>query len=137
MPDTNNVIQLSKLFGVSIDYLLNDEFQSDHDIPALKEYSIYLKNSYHNKLLLIVAIIISSIGAVGTLSLWILSTMIKVPVTKSQVMPDGTIRYYGGGDVLGYNFCAFISEYRLKVNFMNSMCQPFMQQEPSRSRIIK
>ncbi|AHF07385.1 DNA-binding protein [Desulfitobacterium metallireducens DSM 15288] len=112
LPDTDNIIQLSKVFGVSIDYLLNDKFQSDNDIPAVKE-----NNIYHKKVLQITAIIIGSIGAVGILLLWILSTMIKVHVTKSQVMPDGTKTYYGGGDVLGYNFWAFISEYRLMAIF--------------------
>lgn len=29
MPDTNNVIQLSNLFNVSIDYLLKDELEED------------------------------------------------------------------------------------------------------------
>jgi transcriptional regulator with XRE-family HTH domain len=28
MPDTDNILQLSKLFGVSTDYLLNDEMNS-------------------------------------------------------------------------------------------------------------
>lgn len=36
-PDTPNVLQLSKLFGVTIDYLLNDDYESDHDVPAMKE----------------------------------------------------------------------------------------------------
>ena len=31
MPDTENVVQLSKLFGVSTDYLLYDEFESEKD----------------------------------------------------------------------------------------------------------
>ena len=33
MPDTENVVQLSKLFGVSTDYLLNDEYERDKDAP--------------------------------------------------------------------------------------------------------
>ena len=36
-PDTPNVLQLSKLFGVTIDYLLNDDYESDHDVPIVKE----------------------------------------------------------------------------------------------------
>ncbi len=36
MPDTENVLQISKVFGVSTDYLLNDEFESDDDIPAVQ-----------------------------------------------------------------------------------------------------
>ena len=39
MPDTENVLQISKLFGVSTDYLLYDEYESDDDIPAVKEKS--------------------------------------------------------------------------------------------------
>ena len=81
MPDTENVITLSKLFGVSIDYLLNDEFQSDNDIPAVKENRQLLKSEYHKKLLLITGAILSGIGVVGTITLWVLSTMIKVHVT--------------------------------------------------------
>ena len=36
-PDTPNVLQLSKLFGVTTDYLLNDDYESDHDVPVVKE----------------------------------------------------------------------------------------------------
>lgn len=37
MPDTTNILQLSKLFNVTTDYLLNDEYQSDNDLPKVKE----------------------------------------------------------------------------------------------------
>ena len=36
MPDANNILQISKLFGVTADYLLNDEYQSDCDLPKVK-----------------------------------------------------------------------------------------------------
>ena len=36
-PDAANILQLSKLFGVTADYLLNDEFESDNDLPKVKE----------------------------------------------------------------------------------------------------
>ena len=36
-PDATNILQLSKLFGVSADYLLNDDFESDNDLPKVKE----------------------------------------------------------------------------------------------------
>lgn len=36
LPDAQNVLQISKLFGVTTDYLLNDEYESDSDIPAVK-----------------------------------------------------------------------------------------------------
>ena len=35
--DAGNILQLSKLFGVTTDYLLNDDYQSDNDLPKVKE----------------------------------------------------------------------------------------------------
>ena len=37
MPDANNILQLSKLFSITADYLLNDDYQSDNDVPKVKE----------------------------------------------------------------------------------------------------
>ena len=36
-PDAANILQLSKLFRVTADYLLNDEYESDNDLPKVKE----------------------------------------------------------------------------------------------------
>ena len=36
LPDAQNVLQISKLFGVTTDYLLNDDYESDRDIPAVQ-----------------------------------------------------------------------------------------------------
>ena len=36
MPDAGNILQLSKLFGVTADYLLNDEYQSDADLQKVR-----------------------------------------------------------------------------------------------------
>ena len=37
LPDASNILRLSKIFGVSTDYLLNDEYESDNDLPKVKE----------------------------------------------------------------------------------------------------
>lgn len=37
MPDAPNLLKLSDLFGVSIDYLLHDEYQSEKDVPIVRE----------------------------------------------------------------------------------------------------
>ena len=37
MPDAMNILQLSRLFGVTADYLLNDDYRSDDDIPKIKD----------------------------------------------------------------------------------------------------
>ena len=36
-PDATNILKISKLFGVTTDYLLNDDFESDNDLPKVKE----------------------------------------------------------------------------------------------------
>lgn len=37
LPDANNILQLSKIFGVTSDYLLNEDYTDDGDIPCVKE----------------------------------------------------------------------------------------------------
>ena len=51
LPDAQNILQISKLFGVSADYLLNDEYESDNDIPAVmtatkETETIFLKKKH-------------------------------------------------------------------------------------------
>lgn len=36
LPDAQNVLQISKLFNVTTDYLLNDHYESDSDIPVVQ-----------------------------------------------------------------------------------------------------
>lgn len=36
-PTANNIVEISKLFKVTTDYLLSDDYQSDDDIPAVAE----------------------------------------------------------------------------------------------------
>ena len=40
IPDATNLLQLGDLFGVSVDYLLHDDYESDSDIPIVKEVTI-------------------------------------------------------------------------------------------------
>ena len=58
LPDSNNLLQLSKLFNVTADYLLNEDYTSDNDIPCLKEASEALdeKKKDYGKLSLIASI---------------------------------------------------------------------------------
>lgn len=47
MPDAGNLLQLSKIFGVSVDYLLNEGYSSDLDIPKVQE----IKRENRNQIL--------------------------------------------------------------------------------------
>ena len=37
MPDASNILQLSRLFGTTADYLLNDDYESDDDLPQVRQ----------------------------------------------------------------------------------------------------
>ncbi|MDD2431603.1 MAG: helix-turn-helix transcriptional regulator [Firmicutes bacterium] len=119
MPDTDNVIEVSKIFGVSIDYLLNVEIESTQSTARQKEIEDAPKKNGQKRTFFVAGIVLASIGALGNLVIWVLSTMIKVHVVRSKpiLLPDGLSEksiYYGGGEVVGYSYKAFISEYRLQ-----------------------
>ena len=88
MPDTENIVQLSKLFGVSTDYLLHDEYESDTDIPAVKISNENLKTEYRNRAK-IASYWFMGVGFVGILTLWILSFVVVVPIAKLVIGSDG------------------------------------------------
>ena len=54
-PDVQNLLQISKLFDVTTDYLLNDEYNSNEEIPCIKEIKNKLdeRNQKYRKFYLI------------------------------------------------------------------------------------
>lgn len=53
VPDSSNLLQISKLFKVSADYLLNDDYESDDDLPKVKE----VKNDNVNQIMMYLIIL--------------------------------------------------------------------------------
>ena len=90
IPDTENVLQISKIFCVSTDYLLNDDFESDADIPAVCVSGEKLSRKYRKKTQTIIGACIFGIGAVGFALLYILSWYFPVnfPVYEEGVLPQ-------------------------------------------------
>lgn len=65
LPDANNILQLSKLFNVTADYLLNEDYTSDNDIPCLKEVHNALEIKKSNfKIMSLIASIAFLMGAI-------------------------------------------------------------------------
>ena len=81
VPDTENVVQLSKIFCVSTDYLLNDEYKSDNDIPAVKESAQNIKAEYNRKGKT-ASFVMLGIGVVGIITILILMSVI--PAYRAQ-----------------------------------------------------
>ena len=48
VPDSSNLLQISKLFKVSADFLLNDDYKSDDDLPKVQE----VRNDNVNQILM-------------------------------------------------------------------------------------
>jgi len=95
VPDTENIVQLSKIFNVSTDYLLNDEYESDLDIPAVKVNTENLKTEYRSKARKVSYGFICA-GLIGLFALWIISAVALV-----ERFPDGYgLPYYAESNEL-------------------------------------
>ena len=86
VPDTENVVQISKLFQVSTDYLLYDEYESDEDLPAVHVSNQKVSNHYHNKIRIIVGICISGVSLLAMLVIGIISSV--YPAVYIEPLPD-------------------------------------------------
>lgn len=86
IPDTENVVQISKLFQVSTDYLLNDEYESDEDLPAVHASAQKVSSIYNNKIRVIVGVCISGISVLAMLVIGILSSV--YPAVYIEPLPD-------------------------------------------------
>lgn len=64
IPTLENLVSLSKLYGVSVDYLVNDEATSDFDTPAVKTAQAYYKLSYKR---IVIRVVLAAILIAGTL----------------------------------------------------------------------
>ena len=89
IPDTENVLQISKLFGVSTDYLLNDEYDSDNDIPAVQTKSEALTKRYSGMMYAVIGGVISAIGAAGVLIIAVLGSISSVTTSYPSGEEDG------------------------------------------------
>lgn len=103
VPDTENVLQISKIFGVSTDYLLNDDYESDGDIPAVHASAEFLEKNYKSKTRTIIGMCISCLGVVAFVVLYIVGMYSSVTYPAS-----------GGTNDVVSGFGVFISANRLE-----------------------
>ena len=61
-PDTENVVRLSAIFGVSTDYLLHDDVTGDEDIPAVKRREEELQKARNRDTAMMVLMGIMAMG---------------------------------------------------------------------------
>lgn len=105
LPDTDNILRISKIFEVSTDYLLHEDFESDADIPAVHASKEELSKEYQSKARAIIGTCISCIGLIGFVVIYILSLYFP---TDSRFYVDGVLDHYYDG------FLGFVIEHRLE-----------------------
>ena len=96
-PDAINVLALSKILGVTADYLLNDDS---------KEFEAASKNKKKNtgagnKMKKLAALCVSLLGILGNIALYVTSRFIPVPISSKGTM--------------GHSCKLFISNYNLEI----------------------
>ena len=74
-PDADNIVAVSKIFGVSTDYLLIDDYTSDEDLPAVRQSSQQLAAAYKNRFRRIIGIGITVVSLIGLLLMGILASV--------------------------------------------------------------
>ena len=65
LPDAQNILHISKLFNMTTDYLLNDDYDSDRDIPVVqtvaKETEILVSKKKRTHLIVAICFIVAAI----------------------------------------------------------------------------
>ncbi|MCC8048527.1 MAG: helix-turn-helix domain-containing protein [Oscillospiraceae bacterium] len=130
MPDISNVIQLSQFFHVSMDFLLNDEYRSDANIPSVNETEQNEK-SRPNKRAHILTYVLFITGVVGLLSIFIFSGIVLVTVMQPLLETQSDVNiaerneelsetteevYYVQKEVIG--LAPFLTYYHLEAVFV-------------------
>lgn len=70
MPDIEHMLSLSKLFSVSVDYLVNDAMESELDAPAVKATAAIFKVNFQYIIsrLIVAFCVISIVAIVGAVT---------------------------------------------------------------------
>lgn len=108
-PDASNVLNLSKLFCVTADYLLNDEYDSDFDIPVVMQS----KSDAKYKINKVIALCVGLFGLIGNFTVYVLSRSIEVMVPHINY-ENGHKMYHWRSNLTGHSYKYFIQEYDLE-----------------------
>ena len=83
--DTENVVELSRLFGVSTDYLLHDDYDGDCDIPAVKSREAALKKQKNREMAMMVLIGVEALAFFWQLMGFLVYNSVLIPLLGMTV----------------------------------------------------
>lgn len=107
LPDAGRILTLSRLFDVSTDYLLKDDWEETQQTAAP---ALLPEKKKPGKGYLIAASITGGLGALGFLVIAVLSSMIVSFADSAYTDANGMTWYTSGS---GYSFTGFVEKYRL------------------------
>lgn len=110
LPDASNILQLSKLFGVSADYLLNDDYKGESPAPVKSKSVNSIAGTFVKK---IIALCVAGFGFIGNFVIYVISRFIEVPVPFRYYHYE-TESYQHTWDY-GYSYKYFVEEYHLEL----------------------
>lgn len=110
LPDASNILQLSKLFGVSADYLLNDDYKGEAPVPIKNKSVSSVAGTLAKK---IFALCVAGLGFLGNFVIYVTSHFITVSIPYKQYNFETDSYWYTWGD--GYSYRYFIEEYHLEL----------------------
>ena len=110
LPDASNILQLSKLFGVSADYLLNDDYKGEAPAPIKSKSVSSIAGTLVKK---IIALCVAGFGFAGNFVIYVTSRFVEVPVPFRYYHYE-TESYHHTWDY-GYSYKYFIEEYHLEL----------------------
>ena len=90
MPDAANILQLSKLFHVTTDYLLNEEYESDADLPQVRAVKA---DGVHQGMILLVTLEVMSLILQFMAAILLQSTFFTVLSFLPSVAAIGGFEY--------------------------------------------
>ncbi len=110
LPDASNILQLSKLFGVSADYLLNDEYSGEAPAPIKSKSVSSIAGTLVKQ---IIALCVAGFGFLGNFIIYVISRFVVVNIPYKEYNYATDSYWYTWGD--GYSYRYFIEEYHLEL----------------------
>lgn len=110
LPDASNILQLSKLFGVSADYLLNDDYKGEAPAPIKSKTVSSIAGTFVRK---IISLCIAALGFIGNFMIYVTSRFVLVPVPH-KYYDHATDSYWYNWDN-NYSYRYFIEFYSLEL----------------------
>ena len=110
LPDASNILQLSKLFGVSADYLLNDDYKGEAPAPIKSKSVSSIAGTIINK---IISLCVAGFGVAGNFVIYVTSRFVEVSVPFRYYDYKADTYYITFRSDYSYRY--FIEEYHLEI----------------------